>query len=107
MRSIAEEQCRCNGPALDDREPSLSECLAGFTKYFDDNFSVLLPLDVSEAVPPTIYHESGMCELTRRCHLKGCSNVDDPAADEIAELADGLSAQKLCANITSTNGSTT
>ena len=77
MRIIAEEHRLLAGPAADDLDPPLSVCLSGFARYFDEHFGVILPLDVSESVPPDVYHESGMCGLTRRCHVIECPNKDD------------------------------
>lgn len=45
MRAIAEEHRRVHGPEEDEADPSLQECLAGFDRYFDEYFGVLLPLD--------------------------------------------------------------
>lgn len=96
MRAIAEEHRRVHGPEEDEADPSLQECLAGFGRYFDEYFGVLLPLDVAEGVPAAVYHDSGMCGLTRRCHVADCPNRE--GADEAstaAEISAGLAAQKL------------
>lgn len=95
MRSIAivAEERRDRDGGDDDSNPPLDVCLAGFKRYFDEHFGVVLPLDVADDVPPAVYHDSGMCGLTRRCHVSGCSNVEEPT--DITDLENTLAAQTL------------
>jgi hypothetical protein len=91
MRTIASEHRRLQGSDADETPLLLSDCLLGFKLYFDENFGALLPLEVSDSVPPTVYHESGMCALTRLCHVDGCAHRED----EVADLSSSLREQEL------------
>jgi hypothetical protein len=89
-RVISQHHRQLRGPAADEEDTPLSVCLEGFRRYFNDNFAVILPLEVESQVPDTIYHESCLCDLTRICSEPGCRNA----------VVDGGDAGSLTSSVT-------
>lgn len=62
-------------PEDDDGDVSLEAAENGFATYVYDRFTCLCPVQIAAYAYPRLYHEVGMCGLTRVCRTPGCEHA--------------------------------